>query len=62
MLRNRLLVQTARVFRRVVLVQGVPPVLVIEEGLLDLPVVLLGTDAEFEILFGDVIPELRERS
>lgn len=30
-----------------------------EEGLLDLPVVLFGTDGEFEVFFGDRVPVLQ---
>ena len=54
MLRNGLLIQRTRVFGLIVVVQRVSAVRVVfEERLLDLPVVLLGADAEFEIFFCD---------
>ena len=31
----------------------------VEEGLLDLPVVLFGADGEFEVFFGDRVPVLQ---
>lgn len=54
MLRDGLLIQTARVLGLVVVVERIAAVwLVFEEGLLDFPVVLLGANAELEIFFCD---------